>query len=69
MSLPFLTVFLNEIVISHGYVYDPLYESDHCRYECPAKQQIDNAPANAAKIEFMNTKTTKKESKQNCGDS
>jgi hypothetical protein len=58
-----LSVFSIEFLIAHREIYDALDEPDYGGNECPAKYQIQNSLADSSKIKFMDTKASKKQSK------
>jgi hypothetical protein len=61
-----MAVFLVERFIAHRQQQYELDESNNGRNECPEEDQIKNAQANLAKIEFVTAEAAQEESKQ-CG--
>jgi hypothetical protein len=62
-----VAVFAIEILFAHDQQKNAFDNSKDEGNSGPAEQQIDNAPANAAKVEFMDAKTAQKQGKQGCG--
>ena len=56
------TVLFIEIVIAHHQQENALNETKDCRDECPAEQQIHDAPSNTAEIKLVNTYAAQKKS-------
>ena len=54
--------------VSLSQVNDSLNQTDDCRNVGPAKQYVDNAQADFAEVELVNTKTTDQDAKNSSSD-
>lgn len=62
-----ISIFLIERFITHRQKNNAFNQTNQCRYECPAKENIENPLTNFAEVEFVDAQSTEQNGKEGGG--